>query len=224
MFQLRIPDDIPQLLVAVVEAEDVVIQAASDELRRVCEDAVRRVLTGGMAGGEPRRRAVRDLLRSGGFKPSGRSKPAQEYLLRTVQEAGVLPAISNAVDLINLLSLQSGLPISLVSLDRVGPQLAIRFGRPGERFVFNRAGQELSLDGLLCLCAEREGVSEPVGTPVKDSLQAKVDETDRHVVACIYASRTAVPRDELGSWSEQLAAGFARHCAAAALRTLVLPE
>lgn len=224
MFQLRIADDIPQLLVALVEAENVVIQAASDELRRVCDDGMRNVLTLGMAGGERRRTAVRDLLRSGGFKPSGRSKPAQEYLLRTVHEAGALPAISNAVDLINLVSLQSGLPISLVSLDRVGPQLAIRFGRPGERYVFNRAGQELSLDGLLCLCAEREGVAEPVGTPVKDSLQAKVDEADRHVAACIYASQAAVPRAELRSWSEQLGAGFVRYCAATAFRTLVLPE
>ena len=32
------------------------------------------------------RSAVRDLLRHGGFKPTGRSKPASEYLLRAARE------------------------------------------------------------------------------------------------------------------------------------------
>src|SRR5262245_13146155 len=43
------------------------------------------------------REAVRQLLRHGGFKPTGRSKPASEYLLRTVGEAK-LSSINLAVD------------------------------------------------------------------------------------------------------------------------------
>ena len=36
------------------------------------------------------REAVRALLRHGGFKPTGRSKPASEYLLRAVREMTIV--------------------------------------------------------------------------------------------------------------------------------------
>ena len=42
------------------------------------------------------RAAVRELLRSGGFKPTGRSKPASEYLLKAAAEG--LASINAAVD------------------------------------------------------------------------------------------------------------------------------
>src|SRR5580658_9891691 len=57
------------------------------------------------------RQAVRQLLRHGGFKPTGRSKPASEYLLKAVRE-GLLSSINLAVDACNAASLHSGLPIS----------------------------------------------------------------------------------------------------------------
>src|SRR3954468_5867212 len=56
------------------------------------------------------RAAVRDLLRHGGFKPTGRSKPASEYLLRAVGD-GQLAPINLAVDVCNAVSLHSGLPV-----------------------------------------------------------------------------------------------------------------
>src|SRR5262245_38786006 len=59
------------------------------------------------------REAVRDLLRHGGFKPTGRSKPASEYLLKAVRD-GLLTSINLAVDACNVVSLHSGLPISVV--------------------------------------------------------------------------------------------------------------
>ena len=56
---------------------------------------------------------VRDLLRFGGFKPTGRSKPASEYLLSALDK-GRLGTINAAVDACNVASLHSGLPISVV--------------------------------------------------------------------------------------------------------------
>jgi len=70
------------------------------------------------------REAVRALLRQGGFKPTGRSKPASEYLLKAVRE-NLLSSINVAVDACNIVSLHSGLPISVVDLDRTR--------EPGER-------------------------------------------------------------------------------------------
>jgi len=176
-----------------------------------------------VAGGDTRRQAIRGLLRSGGFKPSGRNKPAQEYLLRTATEGGQLPAISNAVDLINLVSLQSGLPISLVSLDRVAGPLVVRVGIAGEKFVFNRTGQELDVEGLLSICESCPGGSEPVATPVKDSMRAKVTEEDHHLLACIYGSQDAVSEAELHRWAEELAMGLDRFCGADRVETTFLP-
>ena len=67
---------------------------------------------------------VRDLLRQGGFKPSGRSKPASEYLL-AAQAGGHLGPINPAVDACNIASLHSGLPISVVDLDRTQGSLQL---------------------------------------------------------------------------------------------------
>ncbi len=223
MVEVTIESHLPGLTVALIEAWDVRIEAASAELRELCDRAARAVARDALTGGDARRQAIRSLLRSGGFKPSGRNKPAQEYLLRTATEEGMLPSISNAVDLINLISLQSGLPISLVSLDRLGVQLSLRVGVPGENFVFNRTGQELDVEGLLCICAAGSGGSEPVGSPVKDSMRAKVTEQDSHLLACIYASSEAVLPEELRRWGEELAQGFRRFCGAAQAEAAFLP-
>src|SRR3712207_7695492 len=46
------------------------------------------------------------LLRNGGFRPSGRNKPASEYLAQAARE-GRFPRINNLVDVNNLVSLRS---------------------------------------------------------------------------------------------------------------------
>ncbi|CAN5296977.1 hypothetical protein BH20GEM2_BH20GEM2_01480 [soil metagenome] len=69
---------------------------------------------------ESGRTAVRDLLRWGGYKPTGRGKPASEYLVRAAGE-GTLGSINLAVDACNVVSLHSALPISVVDLDLARP-------------------------------------------------------------------------------------------------------
>ncbi len=70
-----------------------------------------------LASDDSVRKSVRDLLRHGGYKPTGRGKPASEYLLGAAAGAP-LPEINAAVDACNAVSLHSGLPISVVDLDR----------------------------------------------------------------------------------------------------------
>ena len=53
------------------------------------------------------RKDVRDLLRHGGFKPTGRNKPASEYLIKAVDQQ-LLTSINVAVDSCNAVSLHSG--------------------------------------------------------------------------------------------------------------------
>lgn len=222
MAEVSIDLGVVDLAVVLVEARGVQLDAAGPELRQTCDEASAAASTGGSAGGDGRRQAVRDLLRRGGYKPSGRSKPAQEYLLRTVRDEGGLPSISNAVDLINLVSLRSGLPISLVALDRVGSRLLLRYGRAGEAYVFNRSGQQLDVQGLLCLCSVEGETSQPVGSPVKDSMRGKVQQSDKNLLACIFAPRAAIDPAELQVWADELVEGFRRFCGAAQTSMAIL--
>src|SRR4051794_36707890 len=82
------------------------------------------------------REAVRNLLRHGGFKPTGRSKPASEYLLKAVAD-GQLTPINLAVDVCNAVSLHSGLPVSVIDLDRAREPLRVGVAPPGASYVFN---------------------------------------------------------------------------------------
>ena len=121
---------------------------------------------------ESRREAVRGLLRRGGFKPSGRSKPAQEYLLRCLYD-GNFPRINPAVDCLNAISVRIGLPISMLDKSRFPDALRVRVGRREENYVFNSVGQELDLNGLITVCGGLEA-AEPLGSPVKDSMAGKI--------------------------------------------------
>ena len=76
---------------------------------------------------------IRDLLRHGGFKPSGRSKPASEYLVSAVQK-GRLDTINPAVDCCNVASLHSGLPISVVDIGRGTGPWRIGIAEAGKAF------------------------------------------------------------------------------------------
>jgi hypothetical protein len=122
------------------------------------------------------RAAVRDLLRADGFKPSGRNKPASEYLSRG------LPTINVAVDAGNAVSLHGGLPVSVVDLDRLTPPLRVGIAPAGTRFPFNPSGQVLDAAGLLCLF-DAEGVS---ATPVKDAQRTKTGDDTLHTLCVVW--------------------------------------
>lgn len=121
-----------------------------------------------MSSDDEVRGAVRDLLRAGGFKPTGRSKPASEYLIRAAGE-GALGSINVAVDVCNAVSLHSGLPISVVDLDRAAAPLRLAVCPKGAEYVFNATGQVIDVGGLLSLW-DAEG---PCAGPVKDSQRTK---------------------------------------------------
>jgi DNA/RNA-binding domain of Phe-tRNA-synthetase-like protein len=128
------------------------------------------------------RTAVRDMLRHGGYKPTGRGKPASEYLIRAAGD-GSLGSINAAVDACNAVSLHSGLPISVVDLDLARAPFRVAVGQPGESYVFNRTGQEIDLAGLLCLY-DAEG---PCGNSVKDSQRTKTHDGTVRTLSVIWS-------------------------------------
>ncbi len=129
------------------------------------------------------RTAVRDLLRHGGYKPTGRGKPASEYLLRAAQD-GSLGAINSAVDVCNVVSLHSGLPISVVDVDRMQAPPKIALAAEGQRYVFNASGQEIDLAGLLCLF----DAAGPCANAVKDAQRTKTQAGTTRTLTIIWGT------------------------------------
>jgi DNA/RNA-binding domain of Phe-tRNA-synthetase-like protein len=129
------------------------------------------------------REAVRQLLRHGGFRPAGRSKPASEYLFKAVQD-GQLNPINVAVDACNVVSLHSGLPISVVDLDRAREPFRVGLAPAGASYVFNASGQTIDLGGLLCLF-DADG---PCANAVKDAQRTKTSANTRRTLSLIWGS------------------------------------
>ena len=144
--------------------------------------------------------AVRDLLRQGGFKPAGRSKPASEYLVGAVAE-GRFPRINAGVDACNVASLHGGLPISLVDADRLDGALVIQIAAAGTSYVFNPSGQTIDASGLVCLF-DAQG---PSGTPVKDAQRTKTHDGTRAALSIVWGTRALPERTrEVTRWYREL--------------------
>lgn len=127
------------------------------------------------------RTAVRDLLRWGGYKPTGRGKPASEYLVRAAGE-GSLGSINLAVDACNAVSLHSGLPVSVVDLELARPPFRIGVAPSGLSYVFNGSGQEIDLTGLLCLF----DAAGPCANAVRDSQRTKTRPETRSTLSVVW--------------------------------------
>lgn len=135
---------------------------------------------------------VRDLLRwsppqQRGFKPTGRSKPASEYLLKALDKGWLSPekGINPAVDACNVVSLHSGLPISVVDADLATPPWRLGLCEPGTTYVFNPSGQVIDVGGLISLW-DQEG---PCAGPVKDSQRTKTHEGTTRTLSVIWGTR-----------------------------------
>lgn len=146
------------------------------------------------------RETIRRLLRHGGFKPTGRSKPASEYLLKAAAD-GRLGSINLAVDVCNAVSLRSGLPISVVDLDRAHEPWRVGLAAEGESYVFNASGQSIDIAGLLCLF-DAEG---PCANAIKDAQRTKTTPETRGTLSLIWSSVELPGRvDQAEAWYREL--------------------
>ncbi len=153
-----------------------------------------------LASSDEVRAKVRDLLRHGGFKPTGRSKPASEYLIRAATE-GTLASINCVVDACNAVSLHSGLPISVIDLDRAKAPLSIRVADEGSSYVFNSSGQTIDVGGLLCLC-DADGAC---ANAVKDAQRTKTCAETRNALVVIWGTKELAGRArDAARWYREL--------------------
>lgn len=163
-------------------------------------DALRLDADGPLRRTEDVRTEVRDLLRRDGYKPTGRGKPASEYLVKAA-DGGFLSSINPAVDACNVVSLHSGLPISVVDLDRASPPLAVAVGGEDDAYVFNASGQEIRLKGLLAL-RDADGFC---ANPVRDSQRTKTHDGTTQTLSVVWTPTGLADRlDEALAWYADL--------------------
>jgi len=146
------------------------------------------------------KKLVRDLLRHGGFKPAGRSKPCWEYL-RGMTAKGRFPWINPAVDATNAAALHGALPISTIDADKLVGDLRVGIAEPGSSYVFNLSGQTIDLSGLLCLF-DAEG---PCANAVKDAQRTKTDARTTRTLTLVWGTEALSEHtDAVARWQVEL--------------------
>jgi DNA/RNA-binding domain of Phe-tRNA-synthetase-like protein len=127
----------------------------------------------------PQVEAARSAYKALGKDPA-RYRGSAEALLRRIVAGRGLPQINAVVDVINLVSVESRLPVGLYDLARVQGDIVFRRGRAGE--TFKGIGKfDLNLEGLPVFC----DALGPHGSPTSDSERTMVTAETNHVLAVI---------------------------------------
>lgn len=148
------------------------IERASSDLREITElsDINKR----------PAIRATREVYKACGKEPN-RYRPSAEALSRRVVKGMELYRINTVVDLINLVSLQSGYSIGGFDIDKIeGETLTLGVGREDEPFEGIGRG-ELNIAGMPVY---RDAIGG-VGTPTSDNERTKLSIDTRRLLMCI---------------------------------------
>lgn len=209
------------LRLGLLAADGITVRPSGEGYLARVDDDLAPMLAPGWVYPDHVRKGIRSLLKAYGFHPSGRNRPASEYLAKDLLDRRGFKAINNVVDINNHVSLLSGLPISVLDLDKAGGSVGIRLGTAEEGYVFNTENQVLALRDLLVLTREGQ-TSEPIGSPVKDSLATKIFPGCTRVFGAIYASRTLNPEDEVRRWLDLFATLLRAEAGAATVETWLL--
>jgi DNA/RNA-binding domain of Phe-tRNA-synthetase-like protein len=126
-------------------------------------------------GGEPSDyseiAATRQAYKTLGKEPS-RYRNSAEALLRRITSGKGLYFINNLVDINNLISLESLMPVGTYDLAKVTPPLIFREGRSGESY--KGIGKDVLNIADLPVFADKDG---PFGSPTSDSERAMITES-----------------------------------------------
>jgi DNA/RNA-binding domain of Phe-tRNA-synthetase-like protein len=127
----------------------------------------------------PKIQATRAGYKALGKDPA-RYRGSAEALLRRILSGKGFPQINSVVDIINLISVESRLPIGLYDLAHVKGDVVFRSGRAGE--TYKGIGKyDLNLEGLPVF-SDGEG---PHGSPTSDSERTMVTPSTRRVAAIL---------------------------------------
>ncbi len=124
------------------------------------------------------------LAARSGYKALGkdpaRYRGSAEALLRRIISGKSFPEINNVVDVINLVSVESRLPIGLYDLDHVQGDIVFRVGRAAESYK-GIGKYDLNLEGLPVFCDELGAH----GSPTSDSERTMVTPATKRIAAIL---------------------------------------
>ncbi len=171
-----------------------------------CEQAILRLPEPRAVLESPQILATRAAYKALGKDPA-RYRGSAEALLRRVIAGKGLPQINAVVDIINLVSVESRLPIGLYDLAHVQGEIVFRAGRAGE--THKGIGKyDLNLEGLPVFC----DALGPHGSPTSDSERTMVTSGTKQVQAVIisFGGKEGLDRwtGKLGRLFQQFAAGM----------------
>src|SRR5207253_11088335 len=136
-------------------------------------------------------------------KDPARYRGSAEALLRRVVAGKGLPQINAVVDVINLVSVESRLPIGLYDLEHIVGDIVFRAGREGE--TYKGIGKyDLNLEGLPIFC----DAAGPHGSPTSDSERTMVTAATKHVLGIIISFGGA---EGLERWAQRMSALLTQH-------------
>src|SRR5438874_10565101 len=138
-------------------------------------------------------------------KDPARYRGSAEALLRRVIAGKGLPEINAVVDVINLVSVESRLPVGLYDLDRVNGDIVFRVGRAGESYR-GIGKYDLNLEGLPVFC----DATGPHGSPTSDSERTMVASATKHILGIIISFGG---QEGLERWAQRMSALLTRHAA-----------
>jgi DNA/RNA-binding domain of Phe-tRNA-synthetase-like protein len=175
--------------------------ALSEELR-ACEERILKLPDPKSLLESPAILATRAAYKALGKDPA-RYRGSAEALLRRVIAGKGLPRINSVVDVINLVSVESRLPIGLYDSAHVSGDIVFRAGRPGE--TYKGIGKyDLNLEGLPVFA---DGLG-PHGSPTSDSERTMVTLATRQVLAILISFGGV---QGLAQHAQTMCSLFARH-------------
>jgi DNA/RNA-binding domain of Phe-tRNA-synthetase-like protein len=150
----------------------------------------------------PQIETVRKAYKSLGKDPA-RYRGSAEALLRRIVAGKGFPQINSVVDVINLVSVESRLPIGLYDLAHVTGEIVFRAGLAGE--TYKGIGKyDLNLEGLPIFC----DTAGPHGSPTSDSERTMVTVTTKEVLVVIVSFGGV---ENLSRWTERISVLLTQH-------------
>ncbi len=152
----------------------------------------------------PQVEATRLAYKALGKDPS-RYRGSAEALLRRMVAGKGFPQVNSVVDVINLVSVESRLPVGLYDLAHVTGEIVFRAGQAGE--TYKGIGKyDLNLEGLP-LFADYAG---PHGSATSDSERTMVTGATKHVLAIIISFGGI---EGLERWAQRMSELLTQHAA-----------
>jgi DNA/RNA-binding domain of Phe-tRNA-synthetase-like protein len=178
-----------------------------------CEQTILRLQEPRAVLESPQILATRAAYKALGKDPA-RYRGSAEALLRRVIAGKGLPRINAVVDIINLVSVESRLPIGLYDLAHVQGDIMFRAGRAGE--TYKGIGKyDLNLEGLPVFC----DALCPHGSPTSDSERTMVTSETKHVLAVIISFGG---KEGLSRWTLRMSELFAQHASGNSCETQII--